>query len=404
MRKRIAPALALFPRASSEGGVPSRNGRVSWPIGPLFHTNRRMSQPWDHVPAWAAEFPNDNPALHEGVSWVCLSVCGPVRPIARPRTANRPLAPLELVAQAPTHPTSAVVVPENHDSPSAAAPEGTPADLGDPVGEAGSANSALEELLPASVLGVLLERLDFDLTPTSGSIAVETLSNEPLDILDIDASDLERDTGTPTSEDSLSPLEPFVFDGGIDSGAPEKPSESAAEEVVGSALEQPGRRENVVAALDGAAAPRDASCLDEGAPTKPPKDEAFHAFVAALVEVLLAAGATRAAAVVPALLESAAGDPGALDPESQRLLVAARIAEDADGRIRLSTSFLETAQAWRDVLSGETNDLSACGTSTLDGWAGDLLKALGVGRDGKMDVRRELRRRGVAAFGMLLAA
>jgi len=56
------------------------------------------------------------------------------------------------------------------------------------------------------------------------------------------------------------------------------------------------------------------------------------------------------------------------------------------------------------VLCGESNDFSACGTSTLDGWAGDLLKSFGVGRDGRIDVKRELRRRGVAAFGMILAA
>lgn len=386
-----------------------------------------MSQSWDHVPAWAAEFPNDNPALHEGVSWVCLAVCGPVKPIARPRAASRPPP---FTTSAPAHPTSVVVVPaseviaspvedpvvahaapigresdSNDDSPPVASPDvALEAATADPAPEIGSQAPAFEERLPESVLGVLLERLDFELTPTSGSIAVEAISNAPLDVLDIDASDLDENAAMSPREDQASSLEPFVFDGGIDSGAPEKASESAAEEDAGSALEQPEKPESGVTSLDGAGAPGGAPRLDEGARPEPSKVEAFRAFVAALVEVLLVSGATRAAAVVPALLESAAGDPGALDPESQRLLVAARIADGTDGRIRLSKSFLETAQAWRDVLSGETNDLSACGTSTLDGWAGDLLKALGVGRDGKMDVRRELRRRGVAAFGMLLAA
>ena len=62
------------------------------------------------------------------------------------------------------------------------------------------------------------------------------------------------------------------------------------------------------------------------------------------------------------------------------------------------------ATAWRRVLSGETNDLADCGDSTLDGWSADLLHAFGIGQGGAADVRRELRKRGVAAFGMLLAA
>jgi hypothetical protein len=391
-----------------------------------------MNQPWDHVPAWAAEFPNDNPALHEGVSWVCLAVCGPVKPIARPRSASRPPGPLGFVAPAPAHPTSAVVAPapasvvvpiedpvveqgaapvreseSNDDSPSVAAPDAIPTDpvleaaAADPVPEAAPPDPLPEDRPPASVLGGLLERLDFELTPVSGSVAVEPFSNVPLEVLDIDASDLEGGAATPTFQGDVGPPEPFVFDGGIDSGASGNAGESAAEEVVGSALKRPERSESVAASLvDPAADAR----LDNGAAAEPPQAEAFRAFVAALVEVLLVSGATRAAAVVPALLESATGDPGAFDPESQRLLVAARIAEESDGRMSFSATFLKTAQAWRDVLSGETNDLSACGTSTLDGWAGELLKALGVGRDGKTDVRRELRRRGVAAFGMLLAA
>jgi hypothetical protein len=85
-------------------------------------------------------------------------------------------------------------------------------------------------------------------------------------------------------------------------------------------------------------------------------------------------------------------------------LVHARLAEQTDGGVRAAASFSETAVAWRKVLRGETDDLSGCGATTLDGWGVDVLRAFGVGRDGKLDVRRELRRRGVAAFGMLLAA
>ena len=85
-------------------------------------------------------------------------------------------------------------------------------------------------------------------------------------------------------------------------------------------------------------------------------------------------------------------------------LVSSGFASDEHGALRPSDAFVGRSNAWRMVLRRESDDFSACGATTLDGWAGDLLKAFDVGRDGKTDVRRELRKRGVAAFGMILAA
>jgi hypothetical protein len=390
-------------------------------------------QTWDHVPAWAAEFPNDNPALHEGVSWVCLAVCGPAKPVARPRPAVRPLGVSAPVPYAAVHPTRAVVAPtpevarveaalpavtaelealpevavappQTSTPPPAeipsflAAPEAPPMELS----EAGR--------LPPSVLGVLLERLDFELTPTDEGVSGSPLPHDALEVLDIDASDLDPDSMSPgptalVLEEASS--EPFVFDGSIDSGASEtNAGEVIAEEVVGAALGRPEHPENVAASESDEGPPGAETPAGQETGAESEKAAPFRAFVAALVEVLLVSGSTRAAAVLPRLLESCEGGlAAALDAESRQALVAARIAEELDdASICLSPAFTATARAWRDVLSGETQNLSACGTSTLDGWAGDLLKALGVGREGKMDVRRELRRRGVAAFGMLLAA
>jgi prevent-host-death family protein len=60
--------------------------------------------------------------------------------------------------------------------------------------------------------------------------------------------------------------------------------------------------------------------------------------------------------------------------------------------------------AWRGILRGESEDFGACGTTTLDEWAADVVaRALGsVSRAN--DIRRELRRRGVAAFGLVADA
>ena len=38
-----------------------------------------------YLPSGAAEFPNDNPALHDGVRWVCLRLRGPARALWQPR-------------------------------------------------------------------------------------------------------------------------------------------------------------------------------------------------------------------------------------------------------------------------------------------------------------------------------
>jgi hypothetical protein len=54
------------------------------------------------------------------------------------------------------------------------------------------------------------------------------------------------------------------------------------------------------------------------------------------------------------------------------------------------------------VVRGKTTDLGACGAATLDTWAADLICALaGAPRSRAGDYRRELRRRGVAAFGLI---
>jgi hypothetical protein len=130
----------------------------------------------------------------------------------------------------------------------------------------------------------------------------------------------------------------------------------------------------------------------------------FAAYIAAVVEVALVTGHTRAAAMLPALLEGRELDFSTLTDDVCTRLVAAGVLRSSNGGVTPSESFASTAAAWRSVLRGATSDFSACGDSTLDGWTADLLKAFGVGQGTTTDVRRELRRRGVAAFGMLLAA
>jgi hypothetical protein len=90
--------------------------------------------------------------------------------------------------------------------------------------------------------------------------------------------------------------------------------------------------------------------------------------------------------------------------------VARTFGADAEGSARIDTllgldvasgAVEPQAAAWRGILRGESEDYDACGASTLDEWAADVVSRV-VGGAGRSDgIRRELRRRGVAAFGLV---
>ena len=128
--------------------------------------------------------------------------------------------------------------------------------------------------------------------------------------------------------------------------------------------------------------------------------DTFQTFVSALAQSLLASGQARAAGVVPALFETGSVPDGELSAEALAALWQRGILER--GTMALTPSFRARADAWRSVLSGTSDDLSACGDTTLDGWSSELLCALSAAPSGRAsEYRRELRKRGVAAFGLL---
>ena len=134
-----------------------------------------------------------------------------------------------------------------------------------------------------------------------------------------------------------------------------------------------------------------------------PALDSFAEFVQSMVEIAQAQGASRAAACLPALLGATPFRANALGAELEKAL-AARGVLAPSGRKR-SDSFEQTSSAWRSVLTGVTDDLSSCGTTTLDRFGAELLAALlEVPKSRIEELRRELRRRGVAAFGMIAHA
>lgn len=139
------------------------------------------------------------------------------------------------------------------------------------------------------------------------------------------------------------------------------------------------------------------------APAPPRPETAFERFVAAMVRVALAESATHVAAELPLILREGRLRPSALGDEVSSTLKS-RGYLGAEGSAA-SEAFVATQSAWRDVLAGTSSNLAACGANTLDEWAAALLSALLTRPAARSDeLKRALRREGIAAFGMREAA
>jgi hypothetical protein len=139
------------------------------------------------------------------------------------------------------------------------------------------------------------------------------------------------------------------------------------------------------------------SSVDTSVP--PPPGDPFISLVCVLADVAIGAGALDVAAMLPGLLIDARL-PEVVDEGMGAALQDGGIS-DAVGVV---STFTATAEAWRGILRGTSDDFSACGGAMLDEWAADLLARL-LGAPARAPViRQELRSRGVAAFGLVEAA
>lgn len=139
-------------------------------------------------------------------------------------------------------------------------------------------------------------------------------------------------------------------------------------------------------------APRESAVL----PKAP--DDPFTVFVAALVDVAMAAGSPLVASIVSPLLVDARLDPG-LGEAAMAALAQAGVV-DGGG---VSAPFAATVDAWRGILRGECEDFCAVGGAMLDEWSADLLARLLAAPERAPTLKRDLRARGVAAFGLIAA-
>ena len=257
--------------------------------------------------AWSAEFPNDNPLLHEGAVWICTTVRGAPRAILRARASLPPPEPPPVVAE--LEPARIVVGPVVF----VAEPE-PPAVVAEPEPPA-----VVAEPEPPAVVA----------EPEPPAVVVE----------------------------------------------PELPPIVAESEP-----------------------PLELVSSPPGPEPEPP--DPFAEFVRAIADVVLESGATRAAAFVPSLFDRDEFGDDAFTGTA--LLLERGLLERGPRGLVPSAAFATTTAAWRRVLRGELADLTDCGSATLDQWASEIAAALiGAPAARSDDFRRQLRRRGVAAFGML---
>lgn len=163
---------------------------------------------------------------------------------------------------------------------------------------------------------------------------------------------------------------------------------------------------SITSVLAEAPPPATAPELEQPAPSEaaaePAEPAAFAQFEAALSGLLMSHGASRSAALLPRFLRLSPLPAEVLAKDVQLTLQSRGY---LDGHARYTAKYRELCHAWCAILRGDSQDFGACGTTTLDRFGADLLSALLALPATRADeLRRELRKAGIAAFGVLAAA
>jgi hypothetical protein len=304
------------------------------------------------VVSLAAEFPNDNPELHRGVSWVCLDVTG--LPVAIPPEPEP--EPMAVVVIEPEIITAVTIVEPAPASMSVAEL------LAAPEPEVVEVNDVIEAVEPEPVV---IDEPPVPEPRISGIVARGAVHD--LDDEDDDAADIVVEELPPLDESAS-------VEGATMMVAPPAPS-----------------------ALPALAAP---PALVETSTSLPPaSDDPFTVLVSTLADVAIGAGSPYVASLLPGLLLE-----GRLDHSMAADAAVALAEADIARGTEVTATFIGQTRAWRAMLAGTSDDFAACGNAMLDEWAAELLARL-LGAPSKATaLRRELRSRGVAAFGLVEAA
>ena len=146
----------------------------------------------------------------------------------------------------------------------------------------------------------------------------------------------------------------------------------------------------------------------EAAPSTHTPDEPadpFRSLAGVLDGVARDAGATDdLAAALRGLLGLERFEAAALPESSVEALASGMQLERTAGGVQRTEAFAQTVRAWQAILRGEDDDLSRCGAATLDEWTADLIARVIGNPVLAAQLRRDLRSKGVAAFGLVAEA
>ena len=318
----------------------------------------------------ASEFPNDNPALHRGVIWVCTEPTGGARP-ERPLHADPIASPADALAAEPEElvpapPVEAAALVAD-DAPEAAHDSLAPPE--DDEVDAAAAPIVVEELEPieASVEG------------TDGEAFAPLEALAPLEAEPMNEDDAPRLAPAPAHSEVVlvgTRVDPADLPADLEEAQEDDPALAAAptpvfEEVVASEI------------------PRETTSLP------PASDDPFTVLVCTLADVAISAGSPHVASLLPGLLFDGRL-PESLDTSAADALRSAGLWDGSE----VAPSFVALTAAWRAILRGTSDDFDACGAAMLDEWASDLLARLLAEPARAPMLRQELRSRGIAAFGL----
>jgi hypothetical protein len=298
------------------------------------------------VVSLAAEFPNDNPELHRGVSWVCLDVTGaPVAILPEPEPPSVSVA--ELLAP----------------------PE--PERIAEAVAEA-----------VAEVAHAMAEALAEEPPVPEPRISGIVARGEVRDDEDEDEDDGEGDIVV----EELPPLD-------------ETASLEGAATAVASGVAHATEVAEVVELFTATVATPPPIEVSSATELPPASDDPFTTLVSALAGVAIGAGSPYVASLLPGLLIEGRLDH-ALPADAAQALAEADIARGTE----VTPAFVAQTRAWRAILAGTSDDFAACGNAMLDEWAAELLARLLGAPSRATALRRDVRSHGVAAFGLVEAA
>lgn len=397
--------------------------------------------------AFCAEFPNDNPALHDGAIFVVTTVDGQWV-IERP-SAPRSIEVLTAVATIASNAASNVVeAPAEMAAEAAAETPVSPTALyvlepvlgGDDEGDddEGDGDEGFEDIDDHHVLETVATAMrahGVEALPDTDVDAVVVAEPEPTsEPLHADPSVVAEETAPSVVAAEIAPRVAEAPAPVADAAMEESLGEVAVEEWdysewQGTLLEGPPvalapLESAVVMTATAIAAEEELAVasaeeeelvvepLEPFVPTEtyttselpPASDDPFATFVMAIADACLASQELSVAALLPALLFRGRVEPGQADDDAVRALVATGVLEpDGDAWV-VGARLGGEVEGWKAILRGTSDDLGPCGPLALDEWSAHLAALLCAKPEKETALRREIRSRGVAAFGLVEAA